>query len=228
MKRFPVLFSLTVFISLSALLTSANAISYGKAANSPGSVCKKVGSGTKSGALIVKCVKVGKKLIWQKIAPTKKTTPTAKPSLSPTPKPSATQSDTPVPAKIPPAQNEYEINAKAAQWSYSFSYLIDASKTPLNSDSSHSTVLYLPQGKLVHILLKSNDVSHGFWVPGLGLDKEASPDSVTTLDITPAKIGTYPAACNIQCGRGHAGMTFSVVVVSQADYLKYLSTLKAG
>ena len=224
MKRFPVLFSLTVLFSLSALLTSANAISFGKAANSPGSLCKKVGSSAKSGALSVKCVKVGKKLIWQKVAKVKKATPTVKPSLSP--KPSTTPSDKPISAKIPPAQNEYEVNAKAAQWSYSFSYLIDASKTPLNSDSSHSTVLYLPQGKLVHILLKSNDVSHGFWVPGLGIDKEASPDSVTRIDITPEKTGTFPAACNIQCGRGHAGMTFTVIVVSQTDYLSYLSTLK--
>ena len=104
--------------------------------------------------------------------------------------------------------------------------MLEGSTTPLNSDSSHATTLFLPQGKIVHILLKSNDVSHGFWIPGLNIDKEASPDSTTRIDITSEKIGTFPGACNIQCGRGHTGMKFSVEVVSQADYLKYLGTLK--
>ncbi len=222
MKRFPVLFSLVALISLSALFTTANAFSSGKVVNSPGTKCSKVGSVAKSGVTQVKCVKSGKKLIWQKVVKAKAPSPTS----SVSPKPTPAQSATPATASIPPAQNEYEVNAKATQWSYSFSYLVNASKTPLNSDSSHSTVLYLPQGKLVHILLKSNDVSHGFWIPGLGVDREASPDATTRVDITAEKTGTFPGACNIQCGRGHPGMTFSVVVVSQAEYLKYLSTLK--
>lgn len=156
--------------------------------------------------------------MWRKVVKVK--TP------STTPKPTPTQTQRPTTKAIPAAQNEYEVNAQATQWSYSFSYLIGASKTPLNSDPSHSNILYLPQGKLTRILLKSNDVSHGFWIPGLGIDKEASPDVTTKIDITPEKTGTFPGACNIQCGRGHAGMIFSIVVVSQADYLNYLATLK--
>ena len=225
MKRFPVLFSLIALISLSALLTSANAISMGKMANFPGSKCSKVGLVAKSGTTSVKCVKHGKKLVWQKFVKSKVPSPTPSASTTPKPTPAPSQSGG-TQGTNPPVQNEYSVNAKATQWSYSFSYMVDGSSTPLNSDSSHATTLFLPQGKIVHILLKSIDVSHGFWIPGLNIDKEASPDSTTRIDITAEKIGIFPGACNIQCGRGHTGMKFSVEVVSQADYLKYLGTLK--
>ena len=227
MRRFPVLFPLIALISLSLLPTSASAHSMGKVANLPASKCTKVGVIAKSASTPVKCVKRGKKLVWQKIIKSK--APSPKPSSSTTAKATPTPSQSgATQGANPPAQSEYTVNVKATQWSYSFSYLLDGSNTPLNSDSSHSTTLFLPQGKVVHILLKSNDVSHGFWIPGLEINKEASPDATTRIDITAEKLGTFPGVCNIQCGRGHAGMKFSVEVISQADYLRYLFGLKGS
>lgn len=222
MKRFPVLFSLVALISVLGLFTVANAIPFNKVTNSSGSKCTKVGSVAKSGTAQVKCIKTGKKLLWQKVVKTQATPPT--PSTSPSAKPPSGQTQTP--AVVPAAQNEYEVNARGTAWSWSFSYQLDGSKSVLLSDSSHPSVLYIPQGKPVHINLKSNDVSHGFWVPGLGIDKEASPDSTARIDITAEKTGIFPGACNIQCGRGHTGMKLSVEVVTETEYLKYLSTLK--
>lgn len=216
---------LKALIATSVLLAVASMAPFALAAssNSPGSKCAKVGSTAKSGSIQVKCVKSGSKLVWQKVAKAKVVnSPTPIPS-APSSKPTASQSASAPSGPTP--QNEYQVNARGTTWSWSFSYSVDGSKTPLSSDATHKTILYLPQGKLVHIDLKSNDVSHGFWVPGLGIDKEASPDLSARLDITPEKTGTFPGACNIQCGRGHAGMTFTVIVVTQADYLKYLSTL---
>ncbi|MDP1720268.1 MAG: cytochrome c oxidase subunit II [Candidatus Nanopelagicaceae bacterium] len=222
MKRFPVLLSLVGLISLSVLFTTASAYAFKEVANTPGSTCLKVGLVAKSGRAQVKCVKSGKKLLWQKVAKRRATSPT--PSMSASAKPTSVQSQTP--ATVPTAQSEYEVNAKGTTWSWSFSYQLDGSKSASLSDSSHSSVLYIPQGKPVHINLKSNDVSHGFWVPGLGIDKEASPDSTVRIVITADKTGVFPGACNIQCGRGHAGMKLSVEVVTETEYLKYLSTLK--
>ncbi len=220
MKRLPLLFSLVVVISHVSLLPTAYAISFHTVSNSPGSTCAKVGSVAKSGTAQVKCLKNGKKLVWRKVVKAK-TTPS--PSASSSAKPTSVQTQTPA---IPAAQSEYEINAKGTTWSWAFSYQVNGSASPRVSDSAHSTVLFLPQGKPVRINLKSNDVSHGFWIPGLGIDKEASPDSPSKIEITAEKIGTYPGACNIQCGRGHTGMKLTVEVVSEAEYLKYLSTLK--
>jgi hypothetical protein len=59
------------------------------ASNAPGSVCTKSGQVAKSGAQTVKCLKVGKKLLWQKVVvPVPKATVSPTPSVSPTPKPS--------------------------------------------------------------------------------------------------------------------------------------------
>lgn len=222
MKRFPILFSLVGLISLSVLFTTASAYSPKEVANSPGSKCLKVGLVAKYGKAQVKCMRSGKKLVWLKVVKlgTVKVSPPASAKGTPS------QSPTAVSVVIPTAQNEYEVNAKGTTWSWSFSYQLEGSKSALLSDPSHSAVLFLPQGKPVHIILKSNDVSHGFWVPGLGIDKEASLDSPTRIDITAEKIGTFSGACNIQCGRGHTGMKLSVEVVSETEYLKYLATLK--
>ncbi|MDP1712294.1 MAG: hypothetical protein Q8K86_07535 [Candidatus Nanopelagicaceae bacterium] len=222
MKRLPVIFSLIGLVSLSVLFTTASASSLKEVANSPDSKCIKVGLVAKSGTAQVKCTRSGKKLVWQKVV--KSTIVKVSPSASTKTTPS--QSPTAKSIIIPTAQNEYEINANGTTWSWSFSYQLDGSKSALPSDSAHSAVLFLPQGKPVHIILRSNDVSHGFWVPGLGIDKEASPDSPTRIDITAEKTGIFPGACNIQCGRGHTGMKLSVEVVTETAYLKYLSTLK--
>lgn len=222
MKRFPALFTLVAVISLFASFCVANATPFAQVANSPGSKCSKAGLVAKSGSARVKCVKTREKLLWKKVPQTKVSAPA--PSVSPSAKPPSGPTQTP--GVVPAAQNEYQVNAQGRAWSWSFSYQLEGSKSVLVSDSSHSTVLFLPQGKLVHINLKSSDVSHGFWIPGLGIEKEASPDSTAKIDITAEKAGIFPGACNIQCGRGHTGMKLSVEVVTEIEYLKYLSTLK--
>ncbi|HUW87710.1 MAG TPA: hypothetical protein VMW30_04950 [Candidatus Paceibacterota bacterium] len=222
MKRLP---TIAMGAALALALAGLTPFSYAVGTNSPGTRCVKVGAIAKSGAVQVKCVKSGKNLIWQKKVKPKTTRKTPAPitsagSVKPTPSKSQTS-----PA-IPVVQSEYTVNAKGVAWSWSFTYQLDGTNSVLVSDSSHSAVLFIPQGKLVHINLKSNDVSHGFWIPGLGIDKEASPDSVGRIDIMAEKAGIFPGACNIQCGRGHAGMKLSVQVVTEMEYLKYLSTLK--
>lgn len=227
MKRFPVLLSLVLITSASLFVVSASAISLDKAANSPGSSCKKLGITAKSGKFSVKCVKSGKKLVWKKVnlvkPPTKPSaTPavSAKPTTSPNPKTTET---------LPAAQDAYAINVRAVSWSWSFTYARNGIKSPLLSDSSHSRTLFIPLGKSIHFSLNSGDVPHGFWVPGLSIDKVANPDAGIHFEFTADKIGTFPGACNDPtCGRGHSGMTFSVVVVTEMDYLKYLSTLKSS
>lgn len=221
MKRLPLLVSCIVVISLASPLSLASAISPDMAAKTPGSKCTKVGAVAKTHTVKVKCVKNGKKLIWRKVL--KRTMPRPTHSQSPRTTPTAGQTQTN--AAIT-AQDEYEVNVTARAWSWSFSYQINGSKSPRSSDPSHASVLFIPQGKPVHINLKSIDVSHGFWVPGLGIDREAAPDSVARIDITADKTGAFSGACNIQCGRGHTGMKLLIQVVPETEYLKYLASLK--
>jgi heme/copper-type cytochrome/quinol oxidase subunit 2 len=208
------LLALTVLAAPLAMATSKST------AKAPGKVCPKVGTIVKSGALSLKCIRSGKKLIWQKLkavkpAPTKVAT-----SPSTTPSPASTMT-------LVPAQSAYDITVASSQWNFAFTYFVDGSKTALLSAPGDSSILYVPEGKLVHFTLTSADVTHGFWVPGLSINNSMDPGDTGHLDFTASKTGIFPGRCNVSsCGRGHAGMAFTVKVVSAQDYLKYISSLK--
>lgn len=210
-----VLSSATVAV---ALLTAPQAFAAAKAASKvPGHICPKVGAIAKYGSHPIKCVKSGKKLIWQIVKTPKTVNP--KPSTAPSAAPTAS-------AASLPAQSAYDVTVASSQWNFSFTYFVDGSKSAKHSAPGESSVLYIPEGKLVHFTLTSADVSHGFWVPGLSIDSSMDPGVTGHLDFTASKTGTFPGRCNVtSCGRGHAGMAFTVKVVSQEDYLKYLSSL---
>lgn len=187
------------------------------ATKSPGKPCPKVGTVTKSGALSLKCVKSGKKLVWQ-IVKSAKPTPTTAPKATPSSTPTMT---------LVPSQSAYDITVASSQWNFAFTYFVDGSKASLHSAPGDSSTLYVPEGKLVHFTLTSADTTHGFWVPGLSIDNSMDPGVAGHLDFTASKTGTFPGRCNVSsCGRGHAGMAFTVKVVSAEDYVKYLSSLK--
>ncbi len=219
LKKPVLVFSCAVFALV--VLSTPLAYSVSKAAaKSPGSACPKVGTTAKSGAVSLKCVKSGKKLIWQVVK-------AAKPSPSKSASvPSASATPTSSVALVP-AQSAYDITVASSQWNFDFTYFVDGSKSARHSAPGDSSVLYIPEGKLVRFTLTSADTTHGFWIPGLSIDSSMDPGVAGHLDFTASKTGTFPGRCNVSsCGRGHAGMAFTVKVVSADDYLKYLSSLK--
>ena len=224
MKRFT---SLGLLI---ALLTSVATPQSFAATDRVGGPCKSINQKIKMGAVSTTCTKVGAKLIWKKSLVVTANTPNAAPKKkAATPNASATS---PSPktklAPVVATQSAYAINVNTGSWFFNFSYLLDGVKGALKSDPAKSKILFLPVGKLVQLTLtNSSDVSHGFWIPGLLIDKETLPGNKANVEFTPDKVGTYPSSCNISCGRGHATMTFTVEVVSEAEYLKYLAGLKS-
>lgn len=187
--------------------------------------CKILNQSLKIGADSATCSKFGSKLVWKK-APQIQAA-----SQSPSPSP-VSQSPSPTSKSVLspslPAQSAYAITINAGSWFFDFSYSIDGVKGALKSDITKSKILFLPAGKLVQLILtNSADVPHGFSIPGLLVDKEILPGNKANVEFTPDKLGTYPSSCNISCGRGHATMTFSVKVISESDYLKYLRGLRS-
>lgn len=217
----PVLIASAIFTV--AIVSAPLAFSASKASvNSAGKACAKLGATSKSATATLTCVKSGKKLVWKAVS-TPKPTP-----AKPTPSASTSPSTTPTPAaSLPPAQSSYDVTVASSQWNFAFTYFVDGSKAALHSAAGDSSVLYIPEGKLVHFTLTSADTTHGFWIPGLLIDMAMDPGATGHLDFTASKAGSFPGRCNVSsCGRGHAGMAFTVKVVSADDYLKYLSTLK--
>jgi heme/copper-type cytochrome/quinol oxidase subunit 2 len=210
--------SLVISASLFAVALFSAPMAFGAsyASSKPGATCLKAGSLTKSGSTSLTCIKSGKKLVWQIVKTTKPITP----------KPSVTPSTTPTISALP-AQSAYNITVASSQWNFEFTYFVDGSKSARHSASGDSSILYIPESKLVHFTLTSADTTHGFWIPGLSIDSSMDPGVTGHLDFTPNKTGTFPGRCNVSsCGRGHAGMAFTVKVVSDGDFLKYLSSLK--
>lgn len=64
----------------------------------------------------------------------------------------------------------------------------------------------------VRLLVNSEDVTHGFTVPQLGIDRIVEPGKETAIEFTPDRKGTYSLLCSVQCGTGHTGMRASIIV----------------
>lgn len=78
--------------------------------------------------------------------------------------------------------------------------------------------IVVPIHKKIRFLMTSNDVIHSWWVPDLGVKKDAIPgfinESWTKID----KPGTYRGQCAELCGQNHGFMPIVVEAVSQEAY----------
>lgn len=107
-----------------------------------------------------------------------------------------------------------EINVTAFQWSWRFEY---------PEGKFVSDKLYLPVNKQVVLKMQSQDVIHSFWVPEFRIKQDVVPGQVKDYRITPDRIGNYKVRCAELCGTSHAYMEAAVIVVSQADYDKWVA-----
>ncbi|HEX4024732.1 MAG TPA: cytochrome c oxidase subunit II [Steroidobacteraceae bacterium] len=84
--------------------------------------------------------------------------------------------------------------------------------------------LVVPAGVKVRVLVTGADVIHSWWVPALGIKKDAIPGFVNEawFDVDPDKIGTYRGQCAELCGRDHGFMPIVIKVVSKQDFQKWL------
>lgn len=81
----------------------------------------------------------------------------------------------------------------------------------------------LPAGRPVEIALRSDNVIHSFWVPGLGGKMDMVPGHPNLLRVTPAELGVYRGQCAEFCGAQHALMAFMVVVQPPAEFARWLA-----
>ncbi|MBV8630533.1 MAG: cytochrome C oxidase subunit II [Silvibacterium sp.] len=91
-------------------------------------------------------------------------------------------------------------------------------------DDIVSSVLVLPAGREVDLRLRSIDVIHGLFIPGMRLKENAVPGLVLHVHFTPTTPGTYPILCSHVCGLGHARMQAVLSVVSPAEFDTWLAS----
>jgi cytochrome c oxidase subunit 2 len=93
---------------------------------------------------------------------------------------------------------------------------------PNSADDIVSAILILPAGQPVDLLLRSQDVMHGFFAPGMRLKQDAIPGMPGELRFTPTTSGDYSILCSQVCGLGHSRMQARLRVVSSEQYKTWL------
>jgi cytochrome c oxidase subunit 2 len=86
--------------------------------------------------------------------------------------------------------------------------------------------LVLPVGKKVRFVVTANDVLHAWWVPQMGVKKDAIPGFVNEMWARIDEPGTYRGQCAELCGKDHGFMPIVVQAVSPEEFDKWASLQK--
>ncbi len=88
--------------------------------------------------------------------------------------------------------------------------------------------LVVPVNKKVRLLVTASDVLHAWWVPELGMKKDAIPGFVNEMWIQIDTEGTYRGQCAELCGKDHGYMPIVVVAKNEADYGQWLNEQRSA
>jgi cytochrome c oxidase subunit 2 len=82
--------------------------------------------------------------------------------------------------------------------------------------------LHLPIDKPVHMLLRSIDVLHDYYVPEFRAKMDMVPGMITYFWFTPTRTGEFEVLCAELCGTGHAFMRGAVFIDTDEEYQVWL------
>ena len=86
--------------------------------------------------------------------------------------------------------------------------------------------IVVPVGKKVRFLTTANDVIHSWWVPQLGVKKDAIPGFINEFWVRADEVGTFRGQCAELCGKDHGFMPIVVNAVSPEDFTKWVAMQK--
>ena len=84
--------------------------------------------------------------------------------------------------------------------------------------------LVVPVNENIRFLITANDVIHSWWVPSLGVKKDAIPGFIHESWARIEKPGIYRGQCAELCGANHGFMPIVVMAVAQDDFKKWVKT----
>lgn len=91
-------------------------------------------------------------------------------------------------------------------------------------DVETANEIRVPIGRPVELALRSNDVLHSFWVPGLAGKLDLIPGRVNTLRLQASQAGVFRGQCAEFCGAQHAKMAFHVVALEPDQFDAWLAS----
>jgi cytochrome c oxidase subunit 2 len=108
------------------------------------------------------------------------------------------------------------VEVTGFQWGWRFRY--PAQGVTVVGDANKPPTLVLPLGATVRLRLVAADVIHSFFVPAFLVKKDMIPGLDNQIEVRPTQPGHFGGVCAEFCGLDHTRMTFSVDVVSPADF----------
>jgi cytochrome c oxidase subunit 2 len=108
------------------------------------------------------------------------------------------------------------IQVLARQWAWEFRYGNGA-------DAVSSTELHLPNNRRIKLVLHSEDVLHGLYIPAFRVKQDVIPGRDIDFEFTPIREGKYRLRDSEYSGTYFAAMQTDVVVQSPDDYQKWLA-----
>jgi cytochrome c oxidase subunit 2 len=127
----------------------------------------------------------------------------------------------------PPA-NAYEVQVTGQKWKWLFTYP--------NGHVDES--LHVPVNTAVRLVMTSEDVIHGFYIPAFRLKRDVIPGRYVKIWFRAVKTGEFQIYCTQYCGTGHSDMWAKVVVhetggferwlEAASNFLKTMSPAQAG
>jgi cytochrome c oxidase subunit 2 len=127
-------------------------------------------------------------------------------------------------ARTPP-ENALEIQVKGQKWFWSFTYPNGFESVP--EDDTHPAELHVPPNEAIRIVLTSDDVIHGFFIPAFRLKMDVVPGRYNKIWFCPTQPGEYPIFCSVYCGTRHSEMrSWCIVHKSRAEYEEWLAAAR--
>ncbi len=140
--------------------------------------------------------------------------------------------------KAPVGAFQVEVVAQQFQWNFHYAgkdgifgrtdpNLIDDSATnyigldatdPSAKDDEVHSVIAVPEGQPVELMLRSRDVIHNFWVPQLRFKQDLVPGMNIRVHFTANRPGKYELACAELCGLSHFKMKSFMLVLPAAEH----------
>ncbi len=134
-------------------------------------------------------------------------------------------------SQLPQAQEEARKLGSGTDVTTVKNYLLEVDN-PATSDDTTDGYIVVPEKKRIRLLITAKDVLHAWWVPALGVKRDAIPGYINEswfyAEYREGEDNIYRGQCAELCGKDHGFMPVVVKVVKQADYDAWIAKQKSA